>query len=202
MAAGRPGKHLEAIAVGDPNLRGWWKMDEGAGATAVDWSGYGRHAKFGAPAPTWATGQALKFYINGKLDTPTADRGPATGPLANFSTVILGKGGKDTGDSSWDGLIDEVRLYDKALTPEEIQTVARGDLRPAWSPSPANGAITDILKVAPLTWQAGDGATGHDIYLGADPVAVGAANESDTTGLYRGRGRIFIDDLRLTKAKL
>jgi len=291
---------LEAIAVSDPNLLGWWKMDEGGGATAVDWSGHGHHARFGSPAPAWATGlfggalrfagngdsavcpdgsflnglaaltvtawvksdvtntdrgllifetpagadnmdlrydaaggtgggtngmkmgvtvsvngfntilqletssgrqttdwqhlamvwssgQALKFYLNGKLDTPTANSAAATGPLANFSAVIIGKGGKDTGDSSWDGLIDEIRIYRKALTLAEIQTVLRGDLRLAWSPSPANDASTDIVKVVPLTWQAGDAAAQHDVYLGADPVGVGAANDSDVTGLYRGR---------------
>ncbi len=291
---------LEAIAISDPNLLAWWKMDEGAGATVVDWSGHGRHAGFGSPAPAWApglfggalqftghgdsagcadgsflngsaaltvtawvksdttntdrgllifetptgadnmdlrydaagrtgggtngmkmgvavsangsltilqlesssgrqtadwqhlalvwsSGQALKFYIDGKLDTPTANSAAARGLLANFSTVVLGKGGKDTGDSSWDGLIDEVRIYDKALTAEEIQTVLRADARLAWGPSPANGAITDIVRVAPLTWQAGDGAMQHDVYLTADSIGIDAANNSDVTGLYRGR---------------
>jgi len=154
------------------------QLESSSGRQTTDW----KHL-----ALVWSSGQTLKFYINGKLDTPTANSAAVTGPLANSSTVIVGKGGKDVGNSSWAGLIDEVRVYSKALTLEEVQTILRGDLRLAWSPSPADGAITDIVKVAPLTWQAGDKAAAHDIFLGADPVAVGAANDSDATGLYCGR---------------
>jgi len=35
---------LPDIPISDPNLEGWWKLDEGAGLTAVDWSGHGNHA--------------------------------------------------------------------------------------------------------------------------------------------------------------
>jgi len=31
------------VAVTDPELVGWWTLDEGVGATAVDWSGHGNH---------------------------------------------------------------------------------------------------------------------------------------------------------------
>ncbi|MBM4024603.1 MAG: DUF1349 domain-containing protein [Planctomycetes bacterium] len=33
------------IAVSDPQLVGWWKLDEGQGRTAVDWSGKGNHGQ-------------------------------------------------------------------------------------------------------------------------------------------------------------
>ena len=32
---------LPAITITDPNLVGWWKLDEGEGTTALDWSGHG-----------------------------------------------------------------------------------------------------------------------------------------------------------------
>jgi regulation of enolase protein 1 (concanavalin A-like superfamily) len=304
---------IQTIAINDPNLLGWWKMDEGVGTTAVDWSGHGRHLRFATPAPTWATGlfggalqfagngdsavcangsflngltaltvtvwvksdvtntdrgflifetpasndnmdmrydaaggtgggtnvmkmgltvsvsgtntvlqlesannsqstdwqfltmvwssgQPLAFYINGVLDSPTANSAAVVGTLVNCSAVIIGKAGKDnTGSSSWDGLIDEVCLYNKALTPQEIQTAMRGDPLLAWNPSPANGATTDAVQVTPLTWNAGDKATKHDVYLGTDQAAVGAATVSDTTGLYRGRlsGASFTPDPEL-----
>ena len=38
-------KTMPVISVTDPNLMGWWKFDEGAGATAVDWSGHGNHGE-------------------------------------------------------------------------------------------------------------------------------------------------------------
>ena len=31
------------VAVTDPDLVGWWTLDEGVGTTAVDWSGHGNH---------------------------------------------------------------------------------------------------------------------------------------------------------------
>ncbi|HUT45299.1 MAG TPA: LamG domain-containing protein [Sedimentisphaerales bacterium] len=34
---------LPDVPITDPNLVGWWKLDEGSGATTVDWSGYGNH---------------------------------------------------------------------------------------------------------------------------------------------------------------
>ena len=35
---------MPEISITDPNLMGWWKFDEGAGSTALDWSGRGNHA--------------------------------------------------------------------------------------------------------------------------------------------------------------
>ncbi len=288
------------IAVSDPNLLGWWKMDEGLGRRAADWSGHGRHAQFANPAPTWATGlfggallfendgesavyedgsflngldaltitawvksnvtntdkgflifeppigeddrdirydatgitgggwnvlkmgvtisengadttvqlessnnsqttdwqhvalvwtsgQALSLYLNGELDSPTFNGPAATGQLAGYSTVIIGKASKDTAGSSWDGLIDEIRIYDRALTQAEIQGTLRGDPRLAWGPRPANGATANVFVALPLTWEAGDEAIAHDIYLGDDRAAVSEATPADTTGIYRGR---------------
>jgi len=36
-------KTLPIVPISDPNLVGWWKLDEGYGAITVDWSGYGSH---------------------------------------------------------------------------------------------------------------------------------------------------------------
>ncbi len=232
-----------AVEIIDPDLIGWWSMEEGVGTTAGDWSGHGHHAQFTVPAPAWAmgysgealqcagvgdaavcadgsflngltaltamawvksngigtdkgflifqtpvgsdnmdirydaagitaggrnvikmgitvsvdgrdtilqlessddrqtmqwqhvalvwsSGQALKLYLDGNLDVPTAGGGKAIGSLSNCSTVIIGQGGKDGSDSSWDGLIDEVRIYNRALTQEEIQVLMQSDLGP------------------------------------------------------------------------
>jgi len=280
-------------------LLGWWKMDEGAGGVAADWSGYDHHAQLSDPAPTWtvgqlggalefagngdsavyadgsflnglealtvtawiksdvtntdkgfiifenpsgadnhdmrydaagitggganlmklgvtvatdagdvimqvessndsqttewqhvamawSSGQPLQLYINGKLDVPTASDTPETGTLTGFSSVIIGKGGKDT-SGSWDGLIDEVRIYSEALTQEDITLIMRGDLSLAWDPIPGNGATIDIVQASALTWQPGEKASQHDVYLGADRAVVDAADASDATGVYRGR---------------
>jgi S-formylglutathione hydrolase len=58
---------LPDIPVTDPNLMGWWKLDEGQGAIAVDWSGHGYHGTL-MGAPQWVPG-----YDGGALDFEGAD---------------------------------------------------------------------------------------------------------------------------------
>ena len=36
-------KTIPAVGVSDPNLMGWWKLDEESSDVAVDWSGHGNH---------------------------------------------------------------------------------------------------------------------------------------------------------------
>jgi len=44
------------IPISDPYLVGWWTFDEGAGNTAVDWSGHGNHGTL-TGGPLWISGQ-------------------------------------------------------------------------------------------------------------------------------------------------
>jgi regulation of enolase protein 1 (concanavalin A-like superfamily) len=85
----------------------------------------------------------------------------------------------------FDGLIDDVRLYDKALTEDELNLVMRIDPLLAWNPSPMNGELTDVVKASTLTWDAGDMAADHDVYLGMDRAAVANADTADDT--YQGQ---------------
>ena len=86
----------------------------------------------------------------------------------------------------WDGLVDDVRIYDRVLTSEEIKQAMRGDTTLAWDPSPADGSIPDIHVAASLSWSSGDKAIEHDVYFGTDADAVADADTS-TDGVYRGR---------------
>ena len=86
----------------------------------------------------------------------------------------------------WDGLIDDVRIYNKALTPDEIKKAMIGDPMLAWDPSPANGSTPDIYTALPLSWSPGEMAAEHDIYFGADADEVEDADTS-TGDIYRGR---------------
>ena len=56
------------IAVTDPDLLGWWTLDEGEGTTVVDWSGHGGHGSF-VGQPQWVDGfqgTALEFSGRGQ----------------------------------------------------------------------------------------------------------------------------------------
>jgi len=63
---------LPNVPVGDPDLVGWWTLDEGDGTTAVDWSGHGNHGTLEGD-PEWTDG-----YDAGALDLD------GTGDYVNF----------------------------------------------------------------------------------------------------------------------
>ena len=129
----------------------------------------------------------LTIYIDGEAE-PSVTGGSTFG-RGNARPGILGGNSESAG---YDGgtpvqHMDDVRIYDRALTQEEIVLVMRGNPLLAWSPSPSDGSTPDIDNVMPLAWTSGDGASSHDVYFGADGDAVKAADVSDTTGIYRGR---------------
>jgi len=158
---------LPDIAITDPSLVGWWKLDEGSG----------KHV-----AVTFQPDQnnGLVFYLNG-VETERM----------TSSALNSGAGPFLIGNNQWsqfyEGMIDDVRVYNKVLTAEEIQQAMRGDTSVTWNASPANRSTLDIDQVLPLSWSAGDNASEHDVYFGTDKDAVDNADESDTTGIYRVR---------------
>jgi len=86
------------------------------------------------------------------------------------------------------GMVDDARFYKVALTADQVKELMRGDPLLAWNPSPDNNSTVDIDEAKePLSWTAGDEASEHDVYFGADKDAVEKADASDTTGIYRGR---------------
>ena len=91
-----------------------------------------------------------------------------------LSRVRIGRQVND-GPEFWDGLIDDVRIYDKVLTEDEIQQIMRGDPLLAGNPVPARNAVVDIRDVGFLSWAAGDTAVSHDVYFGTDKDAVATA---------------------------
>ena len=145
-------------------------------------------------AVTWASGAGafpagVNLYINGVLQTPSTDEPSAEGVLTGYDRVIVGKGGKEQSPTqSWDGLVDDVRIYDKVLTEDEIRLIMlRPDVMQAWDPGPSSNSTLGVDDVLPLTWSAGENASQHDVYFGTDADAVKYADASDTTGVYRGR---------------
>jgi len=78
----------------------------------------------------------------------------------------------------WDGAIDDVRVYSKVLTPEQIAEVMRGNTKLASSPVPDLSATVDIRDISSLSWSAGDTAVSHDVYFGQNRNAVADADNS------------------------
>jgi len=79
-------------------------------------------------AMTWQSGVGLKLYINGVLDIPAEDDAYFTGTTSGYDRVMVGRGCKfnDAGVGGWEGLIDDVQIYNYALSEAEIATVKSG----------------------------------------------------------------------------
>jgi hypothetical protein len=128
-------------------------------------------------------GQQVLLYLDGDLKRTIAISGT---PVLMESGQSMRIGHTGTGGEWMNGLIDDVRIYNKALTAEEIQVAMRGDLTRAWNPNPVNSSATYIGEATPLTWSPGENASQHDVYFGIDEDAVAGADTSDTTGVFRG----------------
>jgi hypothetical protein len=63
----------------------------------------------------------------------------------------------------FEGLMDEVRIYNRVLSPAEIKKLAARSK--AWSPDPPDGAMYSDTWTT-LSWSPGDFAVSHDVYLG------------------------------------
>jgi hypothetical protein len=134
----------------------------------------------------------MTIYIDGRLDA-TMTGGPTFGSGAIRYGFLGADSMADTFDGARDrrtalmGDIDDFRIYDRALTQEEITQVMRGDPLVAWGPKPSQGATPYIRDATPLSWSKGDNASEHDVYFGTDRDVVTNVDETDTTGIYRGR---------------
>jgi len=88
------------IAVTNPDLLGWWTLDEGMGMTAVDWSGHGNHGQITGDAQ-WTHGvQGGALYLAGGANVEI--------PAINVSTntVTMTAWVKRNGSQSdWSGVL-------------------------------------------------------------------------------------------------
>lgn len=133
-------------------------------------------------AATWSEPDGMRFYINGVQVGSAPHNNP--GNLKTYVRLRLGHA--NSGDRYYDGMIDDFRLFNRAITPAEVIAAMRGDRFVAWNPKPGNGAVPDIEAARPLAWTPGDGVAMHDVYFSTDMAAVEAAT-TFTSGVYVGR---------------
>jgi len=111
--------------------------------------------------------KTIAIYIDGKLDNSIAHAN--VGSLNAQANFVIGA---NTLDSRYfTGLIDEVKIYDVALTAADIKAMAPPKLK-ARKPIPADGALSVSMPL--LQWSKGDTALFHDVYLGTTPELTAA----------------------------
>jgi hypothetical protein len=107
-------------------------------------------------------GTIFKCYIDGEL----AEEWEYAGKMPeNTASVTIGM--RSRGGTYFNGMIDEVAIFNQALTEEEIPglMLGIGGFGPASQPSPADGSLHPMTWVS-VSWRAGDFAVSHDVYFG------------------------------------
>ncbi|MDY0356660.1 MAG: LamG-like jellyroll fold domain-containing protein [Sedimentisphaerales bacterium] len=134
--------------------------------------------------------QNRRVYINGEL----AGEGAAAPYLGSAGDTLVGTFWRpDRADRvpEWfNGMIDDVQIYGRALADEEIQGIMLGLADPdlAYDPSPADEAI-DVPRDAALSWVAGQSAATHDVYFGTSFDDVNDATRADPRGVLISEGQ-------------
>jgi len=108
-------------------------------------------------------GSNVLLYLDGMLDAS----GTTTFPLGTTNVnVLIGENPEATG-RYWDGLIDEVGIFNRALTEEEIQVVMQGLSDPGLPTQPyPPDATDDVTRDVVLSWKPGAFADKHNVYIG------------------------------------
>ena len=127
----------------------------------------------------------IRTYVNGVLDrelATTDELGVSPGPLR------LGCEPYTTGSYHFNGVMDDVRVYDHAVTAAEMPLIMLGG-RPAElasDPQPADEA-DDIPRDVVLSWMPGSTAATHDVYFGMTFEDVNNADRGNPMGVLPGQ---------------
>ena len=125
------------------NVQGWQGV---FGAVDTEWHHF---------AVTYA-GDGGSWYLDGEyIDV-------SEGAVGTIDRVRIGAKLED--NNYFPGLVDDVRIYNKALTLAEIQKVMAGPK--AYEPTPLDGSLYKDTWVS-LGWSSGDAAVSHDVYFGS-----------------------------------
>jgi len=124
-------------------------------------------------------GTDFEFYVNGEHDYTQNE--PATIEISAINLLFTEDG------SNFEGLVDDVRIYNRALTQDEIVAAMEGgeEYPYALSPEPADGALIEDTW-ANLSWRAGDFAVSHDVYIGDNFEDVDSGAEGTFVGNQEG----------------
>ncbi len=121
--------------------------------------------------------QNRRVYINGEIQAEAS----ATPYLGTSGDTVIGS----WGSSQWfQGIIDDVRIYSRALMDAEILGVMSGsgaEYPFASAPDPADGVYHEDTWVN-LSWRAGDFAVSNDVYFGENFNEVNDGAESTFQG--------------------
>ncbi len=121
------------------------------------------------------------FYLNGEPSNP-AEEGAGEGSVIAHGQEAL-RIGNAPENNSFLGKIDDVRIYNGALSQEDIQLIMISGLSSeATLPNPDNDA-PEVARDTALNWKEGQYSDTHNVYFGTDFNDVSEASVSDPRGV-------------------
>jgi Concanavalin A-like lectin/glucanases superfamily/F5/8 type C domain len=141
------------------------------------------HLAFSHDAVT-ATGT---IYLNGEAQND----GSWSLPGGDFSNLRTGIGVVNTGDGlgTFNGVLDDVMIFDRPISVEEVAGAMSGYAAPtASAPNPASGSI-DVPQDVVLTWRSGPTAIAHDVYFGTVFDDVSVADRANALAVLVSQGQ-------------
>ncbi|MGD2094745.1 MAG: discoidin domain-containing protein [Phycisphaerales bacterium] len=131
-------------------------------------------------------GTEARVYIDGVLDTTSAGTGQIS---LSSSDLYIGENSGATG-RLLHGILDDVAIYSRALSLEEIQTIMEGFVSPelALNPIPEEEA-EDVYRDVVLSWKPGETAQTHDVYLGTVLDDVNDASRDNPLNVLLSQGQ-------------
>jgi len=130
---------------------------------------------------------SAQLYVNGQEEGIAATVGTLWEGGDRFHI------GSNSGNSmGWlQGIVDDVRIYDTALSQEEITRVMKSALQTSSEPIPADAA-TDVLRDIVLGWSPNESAQTHDIYFGTVFDDVNDAARNNPMGVLLSQGQTVL----------
>jgi len=129
-------------------------------------------------------GEDMLLYVDGKV-VARRTIGLVTPRAVEGDPLVIGNRPPDM-DRGFNGAVDDIRMYNRPLSPEEIWQlyVWKGkNLHSAALPVPAHLA-TDLMPSQTLGWMPGKNAAGHNLYFGTNEDAV--ANATTSSSEFKG----------------
>jgi len=129
-------------------------------------------------ATGYTEGDETWLYVDGVSQGST----PSSNIYNSYPTSYLTVGIESNVNSYLTGAVDDIRVYDEALSQGQVLGAMTGGAFPfAFGPVPKDGTLHKDTWIS-LSWRPGDMAVSHDVYLGDNFDDVNAGAESTFHG--------------------
>ena len=110
-----------------------------------------------------APGDNQKIYINGQLDIESRSENPLS---TNTDDLLIGADAYGTTRWHFQGMLDDVRIYNEALPGAKIPAIMKGQAEELASGPGPEGGVDDVPRHVVLNWTPGKFVVQHAVYWG------------------------------------